>query len=119
MSEPSSVLDKTAGEKGRKGDVRVAVVGCGYWGKNHVRNYAEIGALEALVDKNEAVVDELSKKHGGRALSFEQALADSTIDAFVFAMPPSQNHAMGMRALEAGKHVFIEKPISLEVRKAE
>jgi UDP-2-acetamido-3-amino-2,3-dideoxy-glucuronate N-acetyltransferase len=101
------------------GDIRVAVIGCGYWGKNHVRNYAEIGALEALVDRNEGLVRDLIAKHGGRALTFEQALADPDIDAFAFAMPPSQNHAMGLRALEAGKHVFIEKPISLEVKKAE
>lgn len=100
-------------------DVRVAVVGCGYWGKNHVRNYAEIGALEALVDRNEPVVRDLIAKHGGRGLTFEQALEDPKIDALAFALPPSQNHALGLRALQAGKHVFVEKPISLEVRLAE
>lgn len=99
-------------------DIRVAVVGCGYWGKNHVRNYAEIGALEALIDRDETVVGDLRAKHGGRALTFDEALDDPAIDAFAFAMPPSQNHAMGLRALQAGKHVFIEKPISLEVKNA-
>src|SRR3954467_13739486 len=98
--------------EGAERKVRVAVVGCGYWGKNHVRNYAELGALEAVVDKNPAV-EELAKKHHARMLTFEQALADPDIDALVFAMPPSENHAMGIRALRAGKDVFIEKPISL------
>ena len=105
--------------EGSARNVRVAVVGCGYWGKNHVRNYAEIGALEALVDKNEAAVEGLIAKYGGRALSFDKALADPRIDALSFAMPPSQNHALGLRALEAGKHLLIEKPIALEPKHAE
>src|SRR4051812_18210618 len=108
----------TDNDKAARG-IRVAVVGCGYWGKNHVRNYAEIGALEALVDRDPQLVADLVAKHGGRALSFEQALDDPRIDAFVFALPPSQNHAMGLKALAAGKHVFVEKPIALEVRHAE
>ena len=101
----------------RAGDIRVAVVGCGYWGRNHVRNFAEIGALEALVDHHP--VDDLIARHGGRQLTFDQALYDSSIDAFVFALPPSQNHELGLRALAAGKHVFLEKPIALEVKHAE
>jgi UDP-2-acetamido-3-amino-2,3-dideoxy-glucuronate N-acetyltransferase len=109
----------SARTEGQAQDVRVAVVGCGYWGKNHVRNYAEIGALEALVDHHEDTVRELIAKHGGRALSFEQVLADPKIDAVVFALPPSQNRAMGVRALEAGKHVFVEKPIALSPVDAE
>jgi UDP-2-acetamido-3-amino-2,3-dideoxy-glucuronate N-acetyltransferase len=104
---------------GQARDVRVAVVGCGYWGKNHVRNYAEIGALEALVDHHEDTVRELIAKHGGRALSFEQVLEDPNVDAVAFALPPSQNREMGIRALQAGKHVFVEKPISLSISDAE
>ena len=92
---------------------RVAVVGCGAWGRNHVRNYAELGALEALVDRSADVVAALQAQHGGRALSLDEALADPAIDAVAFAMPPVQHHPLGKRALEAGKHVFIEKPMSL------
>jgi len=98
-------------------DIRVAVVGCGHWGRNHVRNYAEIGALEALIDHHP--VQDLIARHGGRQLTFEQALDDPRIDALVFALPPSQNHALGLKALAAGKHLFLEKPIALEVRQAE
>jgi UDP-2-acetamido-3-amino-2,3-dideoxy-glucuronate N-acetyltransferase len=108
----------TQGDKAGR-DIRVAVVGCGQWGRNHVRNYAEIGALEGLVDHHPDVVDDLVARHGGRAMTFEQALADRNVDALAFALPPSQNHALGLRALEAGKHVFLEKPLALEVRQAE
>ena len=101
----------------RAADLRVAVVGCGYWGRNHVRNYAEIGALEGLVDHHP--VHDIIARHGGRQLTFEQALDDARVDALVFALPPSQNHALGLRALAAGKHLFVEKPIALELRQAE
>jgi UDP-2-acetamido-3-amino-2,3-dideoxy-glucuronate N-acetyltransferase len=98
---------------------RVAVVGAGLWGRNHVRNYAEIGALEAVVDQNEAVASELACKHAARAVSFDAALADPAIDALVFALPPSQNFPLGKRVLEAGKHLFVEKPMTMTVAEGE
>ncbi|WP_210485924.1 Gfo/Idh/MocA family oxidoreductase [Microvirga antarctica] len=99
-------------------DVRVAVVGCGYWGKNLVRNFAELGALEALVDAHKPSVDALIAKHGGRALSFEEALADANVHALAIAAPAALHYTLAKRGLEAGKHVFVEKPLSLEVEEA-
>jgi predicted dehydrogenase/acetyltransferase-like isoleucine patch superfamily enzyme len=99
-------------------DVRVAVVGCGYWGKNLVRNFAELGALEALVDAHHPTVEGLIAKHGGRALSFEEALVDKSVDAVAIAAPAALHYSLAKRALEAGKHVFVEKPLSLEVAEA-
>jgi UDP-2-acetamido-3-amino-2,3-dideoxy-glucuronate N-acetyltransferase len=98
---------------------RVAVVGAGLWGRNHVRNYAELGALEAVVDQNAGVAAELAAKHDVRAMSFDDALVDPGIDAFVFALPPSQNYPLGRRALEAGKHLFVEKPMTMTVAEGE
>ncbi|AWM87487.1 Gfo/Idh/MocA family oxidoreductase [Microvirga sp. 17 mud 1-3] len=99
-------------------DVRVAVVGCGYWGKNLVRNFAEIGALEALVDAHQPTVEALIAKHGGRSLDFEAALADPGIDAVAIAAPAALHYRLAKQALEAGKHVFVEKPLALEVEEA-
>jgi UDP-2-acetamido-3-amino-2,3-dideoxy-glucuronate N-acetyltransferase len=99
-------------------NVRVAVVGCGYWGKNLVRNFAELGALEALVDAHQPSVDALIVKHGGRALSFEAALHDPAIEAVAIAAPAALHYTLAKQALEAGKHVFVEKPLSLEVFEA-
>ncbi|MBM6593007.1 Gfo/Idh/MocA family oxidoreductase [Microvirga pudoricolor] len=98
--------------------VGVAVVGCGYWGKNLVRNFAELGVLEALVDENKPAVLDLTAKYGGRALAFEEALVDPKVQAVAIAAPASMHHALAKRALEAGKHVFVEKPLSLEVADA-
>jgi len=101
-----------------KHDVRVAVVGCGYWGKNLVRNFAQLGALEALVDAHRPTVDALTSAHGGRALAFEDALGDDRIDAVAIAAPAALHHTLAKQALEAGKHVFVEKPLALEVAEA-
>ena len=102
-----------------RSDIRVAVIGCGRWGRNHVRNYAELGALEAIVDHHDDVVTALAAEYGARPLTFEAVLDDPAIHAVAFALPPAQHYALGRRALEVGKHVFLEKPMALDVIEAE
>ena len=99
-------------------DVRVAVIGCGAWGKNLVRNFAELGALDAVVDSHRETVDALVARHGGRALSFEDVLACPAIQGVAVVTQPSRHHALARQALEAGKHVFVEKPIALSMTEA-
>jgi UDP-2-acetamido-3-amino-2,3-dideoxy-glucuronate N-acetyltransferase len=98
---------------------RVAVVGCGRWGRNHVRNYAELGALAGVVDADPALAAEQAGRFGVPALSFEQALQDPGIAGLVFALPPAQNLPLGLQALAAGKHLFVEKPLALSVADGE
>jgi UDP-2-acetamido-3-amino-2,3-dideoxy-glucuronate N-acetyltransferase len=100
-------------------DIRVAVVGCGHWGKNHVRIFAQLGALEAMVDERESVTRELVSRHGGRALSLDEVLKDPGIDAVVCATPAATHFEIGKLALEAGKHVLIEKPLALALGQAQ
>ena len=99
--------------------VRVAVVGCGYWGKNIVRAVAELGALEAVVDTDRQTVDKLVSTFKGRPLSFEAALADPSVTAVAIAAPAKAHFSLAMQAITAGKHVFVEKPIALDVGEAE
>jgi UDP-2-acetamido-3-amino-2,3-dideoxy-glucuronate N-acetyltransferase len=98
---------------------RVAVVGCGYWGRNLVRNFAELGALGALVDSSEERMRELSARHGGRPATFEEVLSDETIGAVAVATPGAAHFTQAMAALEAGKHVYVEKPLTLSVADSE
>ncbi|HEX8166487.1 MAG TPA: Gfo/Idh/MocA family oxidoreductase [Beijerinckiaceae bacterium] len=120
-ADPQGMLQPHTGpaSQAMPADVRVAVVGCGQWGRNHVRNYAEIGALAALVDPHEDVVRTLSREFGGRPSTLDAVLDDPLIEAVVCATPPSQHHALARRALMAGKHVFLEKPLALKVEEAE
>lgn len=101
------------------GGVRVAVVGCGGWGKNLVRNFSELGALEAIVEPNQETANTLSDLHGGRIVTFDDALGDQDIDAIVIAAPAVHHYTLARQALEAGKHVYVEKPLSLELAQAE
>ncbi len=98
---------------------QVAVVGCGQWGRNIVRNLSELGALAGLVDRNAGSVAALAARHGGSVMSFEQVLADPRIDAVAVAVPPAGHYRLAKAALEAGKHVYVEKPLTLSVAHAE
>jgi predicted dehydrogenase len=99
--------------------IRVAVIGCGPWGKNLVRCFAELGCLGAVADHHPAVVEAVVARHGGRALSFEQILAEPSIQAVAIATQPSTHHHLTKLALLAEKHVFVEKPLALELKHAE
>jgi len=93
---------------------QIAVVGCGYWGKNLVRNFRRLGALAAVCDATEY----------GRATAVEIApevpVVDkleevllSPISGIVIATPAETHYEITRRALQAGKDVFVEKPLAL------
>ena len=98
---------------------RVAVVGCGRWGRNLARNFAELGVLAALVDPDDEAVKPLTAAHGVGARSLEAVLADAAVDAIAVAAPSALHYGFARRALEAGKHVFVEKPLALRLHEAE
>ena len=98
---------------------RVAVAGCGYWGINLVRNFHAVGALAAVCEAAPARAAELSAQFGVPALSFEQVLADPGFDAVVLATPAETHAALALRVIDAGKHVFVEKPLALAAEDAE
>ena len=98
---------------------RVAVIGAGHWGKNIVRNFAALGALAAVVDQDRSTAQALCAVHGGAATSFEDVLTDASIAAVAVATPALLHHRFAKAALEAGKHVFVEKPLALRLEQAE
>ncbi|MDR0406670.1 MAG: Gfo/Idh/MocA family oxidoreductase [Holosporales bacterium] len=94
-------------------DIKIAVVGCGYWGKNLVRNYAELGVLACVCDANMPAAEQASKCYNVPCCSFEEILA-SDVSGVVIAAPAVQHFALARAVLERGKHVFVEKPLSLK-----
>ena len=110
---------KAGASPGDTGGVRVAAVGAGYWGKNIVRNLAELGALAAICDRNEALAAELADRYDAPAAEFDAVLRDPGIDAVAIAAPAADHGRLTRAALEAGKHVFVEKPLALTVAEAE
>ena len=98
---------------------RIAAVGTGYWGKNLVRNFAELGALAAICDADAATAASLGQKYGAPVLEWERVLRDPAIVGVAIAAPAALHGALTRAALEAGKHVFVEKPLALAVAEAE
>ncbi|WP_284220125.1 Gfo/Idh/MocA family protein [Brevundimonas denitrificans] len=99
--------------------VRVALIGCGRWGRNLARVLARLGALEVIVDPAVVALTPYAEELGVRIVSdLDAAFADG-IDAVVIAAPAVDHAWLARRALESGKPVFVEKPLALELEDAE
>jgi predicted dehydrogenase len=93
---------------------RVAAIGTGYWGPNLARNLHELGALALVCDLVTERAEQLAAKFGvGVESDFERVLERDDVHAVAIATPVATHHALALRALEAGKHVFVEKPLAL------
>ena len=101
--------------------IRVGQVGLGYWGPNLARNFDFLADLRWLCDLDEAHLQDIGRRHPGAQLTsdFEQLLADDELDAIVIATPVPTHAPLAKRALEAGKHVFVEKPMAMNAADAE
>jgi len=101
--------------------LRVAVVGTGYWGKNLLRNFSELGVLAAYCDGNDAMRAPFAELYPDAAAYSDanQVFDNADIDAVIIATPAVTHGALTRRALEAGKHVFVEKPLCLDLDEAE
>ncbi len=97
----------------------IAVIGCGSWGRNHVRTLSGIGALRAVADVDAQRVTAVAGEFGVEALSADAILESPYIDAVVLALPPQFHADYALRAIAAGKHVLVEKPIALDIADAE
>jgi predicted dehydrogenase len=93
-------------------DVRVGQAGLGAWGKNLVRNLDDLAHLCWICDATEARRNEFRRRFPGARVtdSFEEMLADPELEAVVIATPVPTHYPLARQALEAGKHVFVEKP---------
>ncbi|HUR58391.1 MAG TPA: Gfo/Idh/MocA family oxidoreductase, partial [Opitutaceae bacterium] len=97
---------------------RVAVVGCGYWGRNLVRNFHALGALAAVADGTEPGRKLAAELAPGVEVvpEFESLLGRSDLDAIVLATPAVTHGPLGVQALAAGKDLFVEKPMALSLK---
>ncbi|HEY5238197.1 MAG TPA: Gfo/Idh/MocA family oxidoreductase [Rhizomicrobium sp.] len=93
----------------------VAAVGCGYWGKNIVRNFAELGALRAVSDADPDIAAKFSRQYNVPALSLPEIINDDAFEGVAFASPARLHVEHAGAALKAGKHVLVEKPMALSL----
>jgi len=109
--------------KATKKIIRAGVVGCGYWGPNLIRNLKQSPEcqLKVICDLSEQRLRHMRRLYPDVATTnrFEELLNDPEIDALVIATPVRFHYEMAKACLNAGKHVFIEKPMARTVVEAE
>lgn len=96
--------------------MKIGLVGCGYWGKNLLRNFYELGALGFVCDAS-PVNQEVARAMAPGVLilpSFQDAL-NSNVSALAIATPAATHFELVSQAIEAGKDVFVEKPLALNL----
>jgi len=99
----------------------IAVVGCGYWGKNLVRNFNDLNALYAVCDNDEERLASFEKQYPSVLIQkdYETVLSDPRVKAVVISTPAATHHGLAKKALLAEKDVFVEKPIALHYKDGE
>jgi predicted dehydrogenase len=100
--------------------VRIGVVGLGYWGPNVVRNMARVAELAWCCDLSAESRARYAPQYPQARFTenFDDLLNDPALDAIAVASSVPTHHPLGLRALAAGKHVFIEKPLAASVADA-
>jgi predicted dehydrogenase len=103
--------------------IKVAVVGCGYWGPNLIRNFTNCPTSEValICDQNPATLERSQALSPQACLTndFQRVLTDPNVDAVAIATPVVTHARLAAAALKAGKHVLVEKPMAMSEREAE
>src|SRR5918911_1708091 len=101
----------------------IGVIGCGYWGPNLLRNFSENedARLRWMCDLDSERLETLGRRYPSAKTTtdYRQLLADPELDAVVIATPVSTHFNFAREALQAGKHVLVEKPFTASVEEAE
>jgi predicted dehydrogenase len=100
---------------------RTAVAGLGHWGRNLVRNFDDLTELRWLCDIDPDTREGFAHRYPEARVTgdFGELLSDPEVDAVVIATPVPTHYGLAKQALEAGKHVFVEKPPSMRAEETE
>jgi UDP-2-acetamido-3-amino-2,3-dideoxy-glucuronate N-acetyltransferase len=94
----------------------IAVIGCGYWGKNVVRAFHDLGALRCVCDVRPQALETARERYGVQtSSSMTEVLSDRDVEGVAIAAPAVHHYHLVRQALEAGKHVLVEKPLALHL----
>ena len=101
----------------------IAVFGGGYWGKNLIRNFrvSDEGEVKIVCDLNEEVLREIKSEFSflETTSDFDKTLKEDNIDVVAVATPPSLHYPVARKTLQAKKHTWVEKPLSMQIKEGE
>lgn len=99
----------------------IGIIGAGYWGKNLVRVFNELNVLKIVCDLDKKILEKRKKEYPNLEFTtdFSKILKDKDIKAVAVSTPSATHHRLAKRALQAGKDVFVEKPLALKVKEGE
>src|SRR6516162_5503231 len=99
----------------------LALIGAGYWGKNLARNFHALGALRTICDSSQATLESYGTDYATvqKVQSVKDVLTDMAVRRVAIAAPAALHYELAKAALLAGKDVFVEKPLCLEVEEAQ
>ena len=98
--------------------INIAIIGCGIWGRNIARNASELGVLAGVCDTNQHHAEAFSKEFSCPISSLEQILQADYISGVLVVTNANSHEKIACAVLEAGKHVYIEKPLALTMESA-
>lgn len=100
--------------------MKIGLAGLGYWGPNLVRNFNDIGALKTVCDIDKPSLDKIKAQYPNLEITqdYNSLLQDKEIVAIAIATPVQTHFKLAKEAIEAGKHVFVEKPVALNLSEA-
>ncbi len=99
--------------------VRLALIGCGLWGRNIARNVAALGLLEAVCDSERERAASFARDFSCAAREWQAVLEDDRLDGVLIAASAAAHESLAIQALQAGKHIFVEKPLALSLPAAQ
>lgn len=97
---------------------RTGLIGCGMWGRNLARNLSQLGTLASVADRDAENATAFADEFGGKADSIDAVLEQHDLDGIIIATPAFTHADLACRALAAGRHVYVEKPLAMSLDEA-
>lgn len=99
----------------KQSNLKIAVVGCGNWGRNLIRVVDELGCLHSVCDIDPHKAVKYSEQFGVPHSTFHKLLSSPEVDAIFIVTPSTTHYELAKQALLAGKHIFVEKPLAISI----
>jgi len=98
---------------------KICVIGAGYWGKNHIATLNELGLLGGIVDSDQSLLENFQNKYPSvkTFVNINEVIKEN-FDGFTIATPVKTHYEIAKYLIEHGKHVLVEKPITINVQEA-